>query len=98
MSNERKRGQKSVFVTVGTTQFEKLINAVCRSDVLTVRTSCITEIYVVIWRNCRQKIYLEFPQLLKVGAILNKRRVVIMHYLIFNCIFVHEHVSKIKQF
>ncbi|XP_078340519.1 UDP-N-acetylglucosamine transferase subunit ALG13-like [Crassostrea virginica] len=34
MSNARKRGQKSVFVTVGTTQFEKLTDHICSSAVL----------------------------------------------------------------
>eukprot|EP00105_Crassostrea_gigas_P006247 XP_011420111.2 PREDICTED: UDP-N-acetylglucosamine transferase subunit ALG13 homolog isoform X2 [Crassostrea gigas] len=34
MSSARKRGQNSVFVTVGTTQFEKLTDYVCSSAVL----------------------------------------------------------------
>lgn len=36
MSSARKRGQNSVFVTVGTTQFEKLTDYVCSSAVLKV--------------------------------------------------------------
>ncbi|XP_061179264.1 UDP-N-acetylglucosamine transferase subunit ALG13 homolog [Saccostrea echinata] len=35
MSRERKPGGKSAFITVGTTQFEKLTNAICSSAVLT---------------------------------------------------------------
>ncbi|XP_062577630.1 UDP-N-acetylglucosamine transferase subunit ALG13 homolog isoform X2 [Saccostrea cucullata] len=34
MSRERKPGGRSVFITVGTTEFEKLTNAVCSSTVL----------------------------------------------------------------
>ncbi|XP_052680997.1 UDP-N-acetylglucosamine transferase subunit ALG13 homolog isoform X2 [Crassostrea angulata] len=34
MSSARKRGQNSVFVTVGTTQFEKLTDYVCSSAIL----------------------------------------------------------------
>ena len=63
MSNARKRGQKSVFVTVGTTQFEKLTDHICSSAVLSVRQMHSFEKYHDNAYLSLKIIHFEFPQL-----------------------------------